>query len=486
MTLAKALAADVCLDVGEFALSCEALLLGEEQDTKLFRIFDGLLWDPSPYAEPGGSPQRPAAPPPGSASDTASPKPRQSRRGRMNRPSEANHLTAASPHRRQRPTAPPTVSSPLLIRPPPLGSGRNSPTSPTSPPSSSPRLQARRASTGRTRRGSLGAILPPCEEDLLRLKLRRVVRLLFGAEALGPLTPRSLPRLALPLRPRSAPSFARAACPRGRSSTRGPTTSRRRSDGWCSARSASPGGAPPRAASRLRSTRARLATSQLATPSRDSCSRRSTARRARSRTAGSRRRTRQVLSSPGPAHPRRTRRDHPSDGAAPVRAALSLATSGHVADPLEAALIHPQQRAELGAWLMHAAAAERLVGLGRIDRPSSDRRGKDAGVREVERARLLSLLSERSPSELLTLLYFSALQSASLRERGIGLPQAHMASRQLLVVCKRLWATELRRGDDGEMPVDELRRHVDTFHRMLVDAGEYIVEAHVDERDAHR
>ena len=169
-----------------------------------------------------------------------------------------------------------------------------------------------------------------------------------------------------------------------------------------------------------------------------------------------------------------------------MRAALSLATADRVADPLEAALIHPQQRAELGAWLMHAAAAERLVGLGRIDRQTSDRRGKDVGVREVERARLLSLLSERSPSELLTLLYFSALQSASLRERGIGLPQTHMASRQLLVVCKRLWATELRRGDDGEMPVDELRRHVDAFHRMLVDAGEYIVEAHVDERDAHR
>ena len=186
MTLAKALAADVCLDVGEFALSCEALLLGEEQDTVLFRIFDGLLWDTSPYVEPGGSPHRPAAPPPGGSSDTASPKPRQSRRGRMNRPSEANYLTAASPHRRQRPTAPPPVSSPLLIRPPPLGSGRNSPTSPTSPPSTSPRLQARRASTGRTRRGSLGAILPPCEEDLLRLKLRRVVRLLFGEEALDP------------------------------------------------------------------------------------------------------------------------------------------------------------------------------------------------------------------------------------------------------------------------------------------------------------
>ena len=39
------------------------------------------------------------------------------------------------------------------------------------------------------------------------------------------------------------------------------------------------------------------------------------------------------------------------------------------------------------------------------------------------------------------------------------------ASRQLLVVCKRLWATELRRGDDGEMPVDELRRHA---RRLLV------------------
>ena len=202
MTLAKALAADVCLDVGELALSCEALLLGEEQDTVLFRIFDGLLWDTSPYVEPDGSPHRPAAPPPGGSSDTASPKPRQSRRGRMNRPSEANHLTAASPHRRQRPTAPPPVSSPLLIRPPPLGFGRNSPTSPTSPPSTSPRLQARRASTGRTRRGSLGAILPPCEEDLLRLKLRRVVRLLFGAEALGPLTPRP---------PTAPPGFAAPA-----------------------------------------------------------------------------------------------------------------------------------------------------------------------------------------------------------------------------------------------------------------------------------
>ena len=75
-----------------------------------------------------------------------------------------------------------------------------------------------------------------------------------------------------------------------------------------------------------------------------------------------------------------------------------------------------------------------------------------------------SLLSERSPSDLLTLLYFSALQSASLRERGIGLTQTHMASRQLLVVCKRLWATELRWVVTRRSKVD---KHLSGHHQCV-------------------